>query len=300
MLNVIITSYKEPKSTLKAVNSILNQNIKDLKVIVIDPFEEVGEFLKENIKDKRFIFILDPGEGKTYALNMIFQEFFSSNKDDILAFTDGDVFISKGSLKSIIKAFKDKEVGCVTGRPVTVDKPNEKYGYWANLLYDAIHNLRLRLDKEKQFFQSTGYLFAIRNGVIKEIPHDVPEDAVIPYMMWKEGYRNKYVPEAEVYVKYPNNWKDWINQRIRTIKAHENLNKLIPDMPRTKSFFNEIKGGLFYTISKPKTPKEFLWLIELYFARVYIYYRSFKEMRQNQVFDPAWREVEIKSTNTLD
>ncbi|MDP2672669.1 MAG: glycosyltransferase, partial [Nanoarchaeota archaeon] len=75
MIDVIITSYNEPKATLRAVKIFLEQlPKKNARIIVADPFPIVEKFLKKNIKDKRFVFFLDPGEGKSYALNLIFQE----------------------------------------------------------------------------------------------------------------------------------------------------------------------------------------------------------------------------------
>ena len=180
-----------------------------------------------------------------------------------------------------------------------MNSPYTCYGYWAKTVYGGIHKTRLRLTQQKKFFQSTGYLFAIRNGVVREIPVDVPEDCIIPYLLWKKGYRNYYAPHATVFIKYPDNWKDWLNQRIRTIKAHENINRLYPDMPRTKSLFNEIKEGLFFVLLQPRSVPQVLWTIQLLFARMYIYYKSFLEMRNKKAFDPGWREVEIKSTNPL-
>ena len=307
MINVIITSYKEPKSTLQAVKSFLNQDIeenikKNFRIIVCDPFIEVKEFLKQNIKDKRVDFFLDPGEGKNYALNLLLEKLQNKrdSKEDIFIFSDGDVYVSNNSVGEILKAFEDSDVGCVTGRPIPINPPENKFGYWAQLLYNGIHKTRLKLNKEKEFFQSTGYLFAIRSDIIKEIPLDVPEDAIIPYLIWKKGYRNLYAPEAKVYVKYPTNWDDWTKQRIRTIKAHENINKLFPDMPRTKSFFNEIKEGALFALLQPRTLGEFFWTADLFLARLYIYYKSFKEIKDKKVFDPAWRDQEIKSTNPFD
>ena len=74
MIDIIITSYNEPKATLKAVNAFLNQKIKEeFRIKVVDPFAEVQEFLEKNIKDEHFVFYPDPGEGKSYALNLLFQ-----------------------------------------------------------------------------------------------------------------------------------------------------------------------------------------------------------------------------------
>ena len=79
---------------------------EDFRVIVADPFPEVETFLKKNISDKRFNFFLDPGEGKNEALTMIFQEYHSSNKNDIFILTDGDVLASENAVNEIIKILK--------------------------------------------------------------------------------------------------------------------------------------------------------------------------------------------------
>lgn len=300
MIDIIITSYKEPKSTLKAVKIILKQIGNNDRVTVVDPFPEVEEFLKNEINDKRFNFFLDPGEGKSYALNLLFQEMYSSNNEDIIILTDGDVYVSDNAVKEVVKKFKDKKVGCVTGKPVSMDSREQKYGYWSKLLYAAIDKVRKRLASENKFFQCSGYLFAIRKGIIGDIPLEVPEDAIIPYLFWKKGYSVAYADKAEVFVKYPDNWKDWLNQRVRTIKAHENIPKVAPDMPRTKSFLNEIKEGLIFSVTFPKSFKELWWTVELYFARLYIYAKSFWEIKMNKKFNPGWRETEIKSTKPLD
>ncbi|MEK6850868.1 MAG: glycosyltransferase family 2 protein [Nanoarchaeota archaeon] len=301
MLYIIITSYNEPKATIRAIQSFLYQKIKEkFKIIVVDPFPEVEEYMRKKVKDKRIEFFLDPGEGKAIALNMLLETIRSKNNEEIVFFTDGDVFVGKNSVEEILKFFKDKKVGCVTGKPITTDARAKKYGYWSKLLYDGIDSVRKKIDKQGKFFQCSGYLFAIRNNVLKEIPLDVPEDAYIPYIFWKAGYKIRYADKAEVYVKYPDNWKDWIAQRVRTIKAHENIPLVAPDMPRTKSFLNEIKAGAIFTLRYPKNPIELVWTIEFILARILIYVKSFFELKKKEAFNPAWRDVEIKSTKPFD
>ena len=300
MIHIIITSYNEPKATARAVNAFLNQKIKDnFEIIVVDPFPEVEEYIKKNIKNKNVKFFLDPGEGKSYALNILFQE-YAGNENDIFILTDGDVYVSNNTVKEILKKFEDKEVGCVTGKPVSLDERNTKYGYWSHILFSGIDKTRKKLSLQKKFFECSGYLFAIRKGIIYDFPLETSEDSIIPYLIWKKGYKIGYADKAEVYVKNPDNWKDWLNQKIRNIKAHENLNKLAPDIPRTKSLFNEIKEGAFFAIKQPKNLKEFYWTLQLYFARLEIYRRAFKELKKDKVYKDGWRENEIQSTKTLD
>ncbi|MDO8563636.1 MAG: glycosyltransferase family 2 protein [Nanoarchaeota archaeon] len=300
MIDIIITSYNEPKSTLRAVETFLKQIGKNDRITVVDPFQEVGNYLSSHVKDKRFNFFLDSGEGKSYALNLLFAEKYSNNKNNIFILSDGDVYVSENAVKELVAKFKSRKIGCVTGKPVSIDSRETKYGYWSKLLYSAIDGVRKKLAKENKFFQCSGYLFAMRNGIIGDIPLEVPEDAIIPYLFWKKGYYIDYAEKAEVYVKYPDNWKDWVNQRVRTIKAHENIPQFAPDMPRTKSFLNELKTGSIFALTFPRSFKEFFWTLELYFARLYIYIKSFWEMKKNNNFNPGWRETTIESTKTLD
>jgi len=301
MINIIITSYNEPNSTKRAINAFLNQKIKEkFKIIVVDPFPQTEHFIKKEIKNKKVEFFLDHGEGKSYALNLILEMFYSKSKNDIFIFTDGDVFVSDNALTKIIQVFKDEKIGCVTAKPVSLDSRNIKLGYWSHFLFAGIDKVRKKLSDKEKLFECSGYLFAIRNGIISSFPLETSEDSIIPYLFWKKDYKIKYLPEVEVYVKNPDNWKDWLNQKIRNIKGHENLNKIAPDMPRTKSFFNELKEGVTFFFIFPKNLKEFYWTIQLYFARLYIYIQAFNELRKKQTYQDGWREVETKSTRTLD
>lgn len=301
MINVIITSYKEPKSTLRAVNAFLKQNVNnEFRITVVDPFPEVEDFIRKNVNDDKVKFFLDPGEGKSYALNILFNELYSKNTDDIFILTDGDVYVSDNALSEIEKKFFDKNIGCVTGKPVSIDSRKTKYGFWSHVVFAGIDKTRKRLSNEKKFFECSGYLFAIRNGVITDFPLETSEDSIIPYLFWKKGYNISYAENANVYVKNPSNWKDLVNQKIRNIKAHENLNNIAPDLPRTKSLFNEIKEGAFFALTLPRSVKEIFWLAQLYFIRLYIYFKAFSELKKKKRYADGWREQQIVSTKPLD
>lgn len=291
MIHIIITSYGGTDSTIKAVNSFLEQRIKEkFKIIVIDPFPETEKIIKKKFKSKKVEFFLDPGEGKSYALNIFLEKIYSKNTGEIIIFTDGDVYVSKNSIKEILKAFKDKKIGCVTGKPVSLDSKNNIFGFWSHLLFAGIDKAREKLSKHRKFFECSGYLFAIRNGVLQGFPLETSEDSIIPFLLWKKDYKIKYAQKAEVYICNPKTWKEWIKQKIRNIKGHENLSKIAPDMPRTKSFFNEIKHGWNYLFFFPKNAREFYWTIQLYFARLYIYLKSFYDIRlKKKGYEDAFR-----------
>jgi cellulose synthase/poly-beta-1,6-N-acetylglucosamine synthase-like glycosyltransferase len=279
MIHIIITSYKELNSTIKAVDSFLNQKTKEkFKITVIDPFLEVEKALKKKYKGK-VNFFLDPGEGKSYALNIFLEKIYSQNKKDIIILSDGDVYVSENSIDGISKVFENEKVGCITGKPVCLDSKKNMFGYWSHLVFEGIDKVRRKLSDKEKFFECSGYLFAIRNSVLQGFPTGASEDSIIPYIFWRKGYKIKYVPDAKVYVLNNYNWKKWEKQKIRNIKGHENLNKIAPNMPRTKSFLKEIKEGTLFALSYPDNLREFIWTIELFGARLYIYLKAFYDLR---------------------
>lgn len=211
------------------------------------------------------------------------------SEKDIFIFTDGDVFVSDNSVSEILKAFQNPEIGCITGKPVPIDKKDNIYGYWSHLLFSGIDKVRKKLSEEESFFECSGYLFAIRKSIINSFPVDVSEDSVIPYLIWKKGYKIKYLPNAEVYVKNPDNLEDWEKQKIRNVKGHENLSKLFPDMPRTKSFWNEIKYGFFHSLYYPNNLKELYWTLKLFNARMKIYKKAFHDIKNKEVYVDEFR-----------
>jgi cellulose synthase/poly-beta-1,6-N-acetylglucosamine synthase-like glycosyltransferase len=302
MINIIITSYGEPKSTVRAIDCFLNQDIKEqFRIIVVDPFKETKDYLKEHIQNNNVGFFLDPGEGKSYALNVLFEKLYSSNEEDIFILTDGDVYVSDNAVKEILEAFKDKEIGCVTAKPVSLNERNSFWGYTSHMAFEGIHKVRTKLSNKKNFFECSGYLFAIRNKILQGFPLETSEDSIIPYLFWKKDYKIKYLPEVKVYVTNPKNWKDFKIQKIRNIKGHENLTKLAPDMPRTKTFFNEIKQGVWHALTYPKNLKEIFYTPLIFLVRLWIYLKAFYEIKhKKQDYEDGWRREETESTKPLD
>lgn len=291
-MTILITAFKEPKTIGKAIESALNQKtVHDYNVIISAPDKETLDVAGNYAgKDKRLNLIQDPGKGKSYALNLIFNKI----KTDILILTDGDVFISENAVEEIANKFSDPEVGCVTGRPVPIEDRKTKYGYWANFLFDAAHKIRLNSHKKNSFIECSGYLFAFRKNKIKSIPLDVAEDTLIPYNFWEKGYRISYAEKAEVFVKNVDNWRDWINQKARTSKAHETLEKYVDTKttPRVKTFKNEA-GGIRLLISYPDNFKEFIWTMNLVIARFYMWANVFLDTKiKDKAYKDAWQRVD--------
>ena len=290
-ITILITAFKEPNIN-KAIEAALNQETKyKYELIISAPDKETLDAAERYSKKHDNLKIMkDPGKGKSFALNLI----FSKIKTDILILTDGDVYLGKNAVEEIVNLFLNPKIGCVSGKPVPQESKNNKFGYWANFLFDSAHKIRKKAYDTNSFLECSGYLFAFRKKMIDKIPLDVSEDTVIPYIIKQKGYDIGYAERAVVYVKNPNNFKDWIKQKTRTHKAHEKLYLYVDTkkIPRVKSFKTESKG-IFWLLKYPNTLKEILWTIELIFARLYTWIKYFFDTKlYRKKYLDGWERVE--------
>ena len=159
------------------------------------------------------------------------------------------------------------------------------------MLFNAAHKLRSNAFRNNNFIECSGYLFAFRGGVIKEIPLDVAEDTYIPYFFSDKGYKIGYVEKAEVYVKNVNNFKDWLLQKIRTSKGHESLDKYVDTKTnkKVKSLTGEAKG-LFKVLREPGNLKEWYWTMQLILARGYMWAKVKTDIKlRNRHYNDGWK-----------
>lgn len=217
LFTVGITAYEEEKSIAATLNSILKQLQSDeVEVIVVAGGEDktleiVHRFAEQNpilqvIEERK-------REGKARAINRIFER----ARGEIIVLTDGDVIVEDGALELLVTSFTDKRVGGACGRVVPINDRNSQFGFWAHFLCEEAHRQRLEASKKGVLKHLTGYLCAVRRGVVEHVPEDaLAEDAFLGELVYRRGFANAYVPDARVFVKFPENYRDFLSQKIRT------------------------------------------------------------------------------------
>lgn len=291
MISIIITAYKEEKTIGKAIQSFLDNNLKEnYEILVLAPDDATLNVVKEYSKKNKNVFaIRDKGKGKPCALNQVFK----IAKGNILVLSDGDVCVNKNSINKLIDYFKDKKIGAVSGHPISVNSRKTKLGYWSHLLTDIIHKRRLKALKIKKRLYCSGYLYAIRKNLIKSIPENtLSDDALISHLIYSKNYKISYSPDSEVYVKYPDNLTDWIKQKRRSAGGYNQIKKWIKQDMRS---FTKESLGIFQVLKYPKSLKEFFWTFELIFVRIYLWFLIFLDINlKKKSFEKIW--VRIEST----
>ncbi|MDD5193317.1 MAG: glycosyltransferase [Candidatus Nanoarchaeia archaeon] len=301
MISLIVTAYEDPNSTKESMKKLLNQKNfhEKFEIIAACPDEPTKEVIMDYKKKHPKIIRYVKQDGDRQK-NLLMNKIMKIAKGDIIIWTDGNKFLDEDAVSQILKPFEDPSVGVVGGRPTAMNDKNSMMGYWAHLLTNASDKMREIRYKKGLLIEHCANLLAMRKGILTEIPLDVAEDAIISYLITEKGYKNVYVSEAKVFVMYPRNFKDWVKQKVRSIKAHEAMNKYITKKDiKMKSFSNELFYGLYLSLTYPRNLKELYWTLLLYPARFYIWMKAFYEIRvKKDHYQSSWSRSE--STKVLD
>lgn len=285
-VSILITAYREAATVGRAIEALLPQ-AASAEMIVICPDEETAQAAAAH---RGVIVLRDPGGGKPTALNIGLQH----ARGEIIVMSDGDVVVGQGALAALLAPFDDPQVGAVSGRPISTSPRDTMLGYWSHLLTDAgAHAERLKRDAAGQFFVCSGYLYAIRAGLIEHIPEDaLAEDAVVSHLIGEQGYRIRYAPQAEVFVKYPTTYRDWLKQRVRSAGGY--AQPVIARSPlRMRSFWHEIVAGTWRALRYPRSIREFIWTAVLFAARLHLWLLIFWRVQvRREPLDRLWQRVE--------
>jgi cellulose synthase/poly-beta-1,6-N-acetylglucosamine synthase-like glycosyltransferase len=288
-LTCIITGYKEARTISKSIISMekacLKAGRKDYEILVLSPDDEtINEAL--NFETSRIKIFKDEGKGKPSALNLAFKK----AKGDVLILSDGDVYVNQYAIRELLKKLSWK-VFAVSGRPVSISPRNTMLGYWSHLLTNIADKTRKEAGGN---FVCSGYLYALRKGIVEEMPAEVlSDDAYTSYKVIEAGKKIDYAPGAQVFVKYPNNFKDWMAQKKRSTGGYVQLNKVYKLKPirEMRSIGQEIRG-VFDVLSYPKNLKEFFWTLTLIGARVWLWINIFWEQKiMKKDFKKTWTRI---------
>ncbi len=111
MISVIIPTYNREKKLLNSVNSVRNQTIRDIEIIVVDDGSTDSTFdVIKRIDDNRIKYIkLETNRGGGVARNIG----VSKAKGEFIAFQDSDDIWYRNKLEVEIKALKDNKADIV-------------------------------------------------------------------------------------------------------------------------------------------------------------------------------------------
>lgn len=215
---VLVPAFNEEKVIVRTVQSVLNSEYSNLRVIVIDDgstdntLEEAREAFA---LEPRVTILTKPNGGKAKALNYGLEDV----TEEIFLGIDADTCIDPKAVSLLVPHFKDQDVAAVAGNTRVGNQVN-LWTRWQAVEYITSQNLERRaLDVFGLVTVVPGAIGAWRTEVVRQAgcyhPDTVAEDADLTMALLERGYRVHYEDLALAYTEAPSTIRTLILQRFR-------------------------------------------------------------------------------------
>ena len=262
-ISLIVPVFNENKVLEKKIQNLkqLDYPKDKLEVVFVDGGSTDGsiEIIKDGIKRAGLNIILVE-QGRRLGFNKAVIDGFQKSTGDIISIPGAESMYAPETLKWLVAAFSDPNVGAVNGRQV-IENLSESISPKLEHAYRNIYDfLREAEDNIDTLFDVKGEIVAGRRRIVAELI-DNPDfqnkgciDACLFFQAKKDGYLSVYQPEAVYYELSPRSFKASFKQRYRRAAT------LIQNMFIFKNMTFNRKYGLFGTLI---LPAHFLMLIIL-------------------------------------
>ncbi|MCF7792981.1 MAG: glycosyltransferase [Candidatus Cloacimonetes bacterium] len=211
-----VIAYNEAANIGKLLDALLNQELESVqieRIVVVssgctDGTDDIVTKYEKKNKKIKLITEAERG-GKSSAIN----KFIKAAESEVLVIESGDTIPAENTVERMVAPFADEKVGMTGGKPVPENDPKTFIGYAVNLLWKLHHHMALRSPK-------LGEMVAFRR-IFEEIPPEsAVDEASIEAIMKEKNLELKYIPDAIVHNKGPENISDFIKQRRRIEAGH--------------------------------------------------------------------------------
>lgn len=240
-VTVIITAYNEEKDIrAKLENTLQIEYPKDKIDILVasdgstDKTDEiVKEFSNQGVK----LFHQEGRVGKTTTQNNA----VAQATGEIILFSDATTMYQPNVLTEMLPSFADESIGCVAGKLIYVDVGETSIGKGAKSYWNYETFLKENESRACSLIGASGCLYAIRREAYKPMYPEACSDFLIATVMYEQGLRTVYEPNAICLEETNNQSNKEMRMRVRIIS------QTITDLWRNRKMMNPLRSG-FYAI----------------------------------------------------
>jgi cellulose synthase/poly-beta-1,6-N-acetylglucosamine synthase-like glycosyltransferase/peptidoglycan/xylan/chitin deacetylase (PgdA/CDA1 family) len=218
---VLIPAYNEETVIERTVQSVLESDYPNLRVIVIDDGSKdqtaaVTRYaFRKEIADGRVTVLTKPNSGKAAALNYALEHV----TEELFVGIDADTIIAPDAISKLVPHFRDSRVAAMAGNAKVGNRVN-LWTRWQALEYITSQNFERRaLNTLNAVSVVPGAIGAWRTADVRAAGgyhHDtVAEDADLTMALLQAGYHVNYEDRALAYTEAPTTPNGLMRQRFR-------------------------------------------------------------------------------------
>lgn len=250
-VSFLVAAYNEEEHiTAKIENALALEYAHDrLEVVVVsDGSTDRTNELVAGYSDRGIRLLALPRSGKAAALNRAVAQV----SGDILVFSDANSIYEPQSLRRLVAAFVDPEVGGVAGnqRYLRGDSGTGERWYW-----NIDRWLKEMESSAGSTVAATGAIYAIRRSLFRPIPDGVNDDFVTSTSVVQQGYRLVFARDAVAWEPVSPSTRAEFRRKVRL------MSRALRSELAMRQLFNPFHYG-FYAIqlASHKTLRRLLFL----------------------------------------
>jgi cellulose synthase/poly-beta-1,6-N-acetylglucosamine synthase-like glycosyltransferase len=197
-VTVVISAYNEAAHIAATVHNKVSQDyppeLLDVMVVSDASTDGTDEVLKQLASQQPRVSFLrqEPRSGKTAALNGLVER----ARGEIVVFSDANSMYRADTVRRLVEAFADPQVGYASGRMLYVDPHGSLVGDGCTAYMRYENALRRYESAVGSVVGADGGVDAVRRSLYRPMREDQLPDFVLPLDVVEQGYRAVYVPRA--------------------------------------------------------------------------------------------------------
>jgi len=218
-VTVIIPAYNEEKVICRTIQSVLDNDYPDFRIIVVDDGSTDGtaDIVSRSFssQEDRLTLLCKENGGKATALNLA----ISDADTEIIVCLDADTIFAKDAISKLVQHFQDPRVGAVAGN-VKVGNRDNPLTIWQSVEYITSQNFDRRAYAALNSVPVVpGAIGAWRKSAVLEAggyhANTLAEDTDLTFRIRLLGYNIQTENEALSYTEVPDTVASLAKQRFR-------------------------------------------------------------------------------------
>lgn len=258
-LTVGIPTYYGGQGLVKAAKSVLaSKNVGEFDFIVCVDGNPLDKKIEKQLNDLGVRVVFSKARGGQVAR---IKQMISLAKSDLLILTQDDIRFEPDTLSKIIKNFEVNHTVTMIGARVMPVRAKTYFEKIIEVGVNLTHRVGTLWNSGNNYLLSSGRCLAFRTSFIKkfQIPEEViNSDAYLYFENKKRGGLFRYLPQAVVYNKSPQNLKEHLKQSrkfqysLEELSKHTDLGLMneysVPFVVKLRAYFDEFIENPFWAI----------------------------------------------------
>jgi cellulose synthase/poly-beta-1,6-N-acetylglucosamine synthase-like glycosyltransferase len=194
-VSLIICAYNEERSIGKTLENVLDTDYPAdrLQILVAsDGSTDRTDQIVTGFASRGVELVACPRSGKENARAAAVDR----SRGEILLFSDANNLWNRGAVRNLVRNFADPRVGCVSGKTVYVDDPDNVIASRSGAYWKYEDFTKRQEGALGRLVAVDGPIFAVRRQVFEPVPVEAAADMVVPLRTQERGYLAVYEPEA--------------------------------------------------------------------------------------------------------